>query len=348
MKPDWRLLTGWGMAGVLTILLLAWWRFEARPAEESRLSTRLLMGTLVSITTWGVPQTAAERAMDQAFDEMQRIEALTSRFIPDSAVSRLNNAPRDHDHAVPEELARVIARGVEIGNLSGGVFDIGLGPLSDLWGFSREPPPTAPPAPAAVRLWLDARARTPPPTIGITPDSKIRLASASVALDLGGIAKGYAVERAMAVLQQAGVANALINAGGDMRLAGDKNGKPWHIGLRDPRDPGGVVAVMDLTGSRAVSTSGDYERYFIADGVRHHHILDPRQGSSARSGLIAVTIQAPDSMTADGLSTALFILGETEGLKLLTHFPDSEALMIREDGGFVQTPGFIAIRHTAS
>ncbi|MBF0272296.1 MAG: FAD:protein FMN transferase [Magnetococcales bacterium] len=344
MKPGLRLLAGWGVAGIGMIALLLWWRFGGHETIEARVSTRLQMGTLVSITTWGVPDPQADQAMDRAFDEIGRIEALTSRFIPSSAVSQLNDAQRDQEQSVPEELAKVIAQGVEIGKRSGGVFDIGIGPLSDLWGFSREPPPTAPPAPEAVSRWRDTRAHTPEPAILLTPERRVRLASGAVALDLGGIAKGYAVERAMTVLRQAGVANALINAGGDMRLTGDKSGKPWHIGLRDPRNPGGVVAVMDLTGSRAVSTSGDYERFFIADGVRYHHILDPRSGAPARSGLISVTIQAMDSMTADGLSTAVFVLGETEGLKLLTYFPGSEALLIREDGHFVQTPGFVAVR----
>ncbi|MBF0627932.1 MAG: FAD:protein FMN transferase [Magnetococcales bacterium] len=332
------------MLGLIGAAALLTWGFMITAPTRMYVSTRLQMGTLVSISTWGVEENKADRAMDLAFEEIGRIEAMMSRFMPESAVAHLNQAPRGEPHAVPEELIGVIERGVEMGRLTRGAFDIGIAPLSDVWGFSREPPPEAPPPTAAIHNWLDARNGLPDQGITITPEQQILLANTAVALDLGGIAKGYAVERALEVLQRAGVANALINAGGDMRIAGAKGGQPWHIGLRDPRNPEGVVAVMDVAGSRAISTSGDYERYFMSDGVRYHHILDPKLGAPARSGLISVTVQAADSMTADALSTALFVLGGEEGLKLLRHFPGSEAFLIRADGTFIKTPGFIGTK----
>lgn len=342
---SWTRWLGWlGLFGLGMLFLLVS-RLPGEPeAEPPLLETRLLMGTLVSISTWGVEEKQAEAAMEQAFAEMSRIEGMMSRFIPTSPVSGLNDAPRGAFHTVPAELISVVSKGLEIGQLSGGAFDIGLGPLSDLWGFSREPPPETPPAPDALKKWREERDRTPGPGIELASDNRLRLTGPAIGLDLGGIAKGYAVERAMEMLRQAGVVNALINAGGDMRIAGSKGGKPWHIGLRDPRKPDGVVAVMDLTGSKALATSGDYERFFMADGVRYHHILDPKQGGSSRSGLMAVSIQAADSLTADALSTAVFVLGESAGLALLQQFPGCEALLIREDGQMVQTPGFVATR----
>ncbi|MBF0293860.1 MAG: FAD:protein FMN transferase [Magnetococcales bacterium] len=332
------------LALLLTVALLAvagWW-WQDRPVRP-RVTTRLLMGTLVEISTWGVTEPVSRRAVGLAFDEMARIEDRMSRMRPDSELARINQAQRGELQPISAELAQVVARGLEMGRLSSGAFDIGLAPLSDLWGFSLEPPPTRPPPPERIADWLAQRARQNGNGIALggTAENKIRLENAGVGLDLGGIAKGYAVEQAVGILRREGVHDALINAGGDMRILGSKGGKPWHVGLRDPRDPQGVAAILDLLGEVALSTSGDYERYFMADGVRHHHILDPKTGQSARAGLISVSVQAPDAMTADGLSTALFVLGEQAGLEMLRHFPGCEALLIRADGGHFQTPGFI-------
>ncbi|MEO5347167.1 MAG: FAD:protein FMN transferase [Magnetococcus sp. YQC-9] len=335
-----RVVTFSGMIAALLLIALARGFLSPEPPGIQS-ETRLQMGTLVTISTWGVEKGSAQRAMNAAFEEMGRIEALMSRFMADSAIGGLNAAPRQEFLPLTEELEGVIARGLEIGRLSGGQFDIGLGPLSDLWGFSREPPPDSPPAEKKLRQWLAQR--TSVTNQGIEIDAhRVRLTSASVGLDLGGIAKGYAVDRAMERLEKQGVTSALINAGGDMRIAGSKGGKPWHIGLRDPRKADGVIAVMDLTGPVSLSTSGDYERFFLVDGVRYHHILDPATAQPARSGLMSVSIQTRDSMLADALSTALFVLGEKRGLELLTQFPGSAALLIREDGTLLQTPGFIA------
>ncbi|MBF0164942.1 MAG: FAD:protein FMN transferase [Magnetococcales bacterium] len=330
-----------GIVAALFIVALA--RTLIGPSPRGiQTDTRLLMGTLVTISVWGVEKGRAQPAMNAAFEEMARIEARMSRFVATSEVASLNAAERGTWQPLSEELERVVTLGMEIDGLSGGAFDIGLGPLSDLWGFSREPPPETPPEPREIRKWLEFRSARIGPGIEIN-EHRLRLANASVGLDLGGIAKGYAVDRAMEILEREGVAHALINAGGDMRIAGSKGGKPWHIGLRDPRQADGVVAVMDLKGSVAISTSGDYERFFIHQGVRHHHILDPATGHSARSGLMSVSIQASGSFLADALSTALFVLGETKGLALLEKFPNSAALLIREDGSRIQTPGFIAV-----
>lgn len=340
----------WGAWVVIGgLILVGIWnlpRGEEPSAPHSE--TRLLMGTLVSIAIWGLDEKSASLAMDGAFNEMGRIESVMSRFLPESAVSQVNGSPRGRFHLLPEEVLIVVSRGLEFGRMSNGAFDIGIGPLSDLWGFSREPPPERAPDPTALESWLKLRSETRGAGIDLmVEDRTIRLANESVGLDLGGIAKGYAVDRAMEQLHKAGVVNALINAGGDMRIAGSKGSKPWHIGLRDPRKPDGVVAVMDIDRARAISTSGDYERFFLADGVRHHHILDPKSAAPARSGLMSVSIQANDSLTADALSTALFVLGERAGLELLHRFPGCEALLIRADGSQLQTPGFIASRIAA-
>ncbi|MBF0178432.1 MAG: FAD:protein FMN transferase [Magnetococcales bacterium] len=331
-----------GLVLTLALLLVAGWWWQERPLRPS-VTTRLLMGTLVEISTWGMPEALSMRAVALAFDEMTRVEERMSRMRPESELARINRGQRGQWQPISAELALVVDRGLAMGRLASGAFDIGLGSLSDLWGFSLEPPPTRPPPADRIAGWLAQRARQNDAGIERSGESekKIRLDNAGVGLDLGGIAKGYAVERAVEMLRREGVQDALINAGGDMRILGSKGGKPWHVGLRDPRDPQGVAAILDLAGEVALSTSGDYERFFMADGIRHHHILDPKTGQSARAGLISVSVQAPDSMTADGLSTALFVLGEQAGLAMLRHFPGCEALLIREDGSHFQTTGFI-------
>lgn len=332
----------YGVAVVVVVALLTRWMWFSEPIPP-RVTTRLLMGTLVSISTWGIPEQQEARAVGLAFEEMARIEAMMSRFQPESVVARLNSGKRGEDYPIPKELGQLLLGGLQINARSQGAFAMGLAPLADLWGFSREPYPVAPPDANAVAAWLKRYAQAVAGGIIVTttPEFMVRLQDETIGLDLGGIAKGYGVDRAVEILHREGVDNVLINAGGDMRGMGSKGGVLWHIGLKDPREPTGVVAVIDWVGGMAMSTSGDYERFFMFEGRRYHHILDPKTGDSARSGLISVSVQARDSLTADGLSTALFVLGEEAGLRLLRQFPGCEALLIRQDGGFVQTPGFV-------
>ena len=149
-------------------------------------------------------------------------------------------------------------------------------------------------------------------------------------IDLGGIAKGYAVDQSMARLEQLGIHDALVRAGGDSRVTGQRWGRPWTIGIRDPRDREGVVAVIPLA-DVAVSTSGDYERYFEQDGIRYHHIINPRTGDSARE-LQSVTIIGPDATTTDALSTSVFVLGLRDGMKLVNRMPGIDAILVDSHG----------------
>jgi thiamine biosynthesis lipoprotein len=168
-------------------------------------------------------------------------------------------------------------------------------------------------------------------------DNSIAFAREGVRINLGGIAKGYAVERVIEALRQAGVQSALATAGGDTRLLGDRWGKPWLVGIRNPDDDDGVVTRLALA-DEAISTSGDYERFFDEDGVRYHHILKPDTGDPARE-LRSVTVIGPDATLTDGLATSIFVLGAAAGLKLIEGLPDYEAVLIPTSGSLRYSSG---------
>lgn len=325
-----------GFLGV-TLLLLAGCGEEIKSHD----TTRLLMGTLVAITTWGVPTEQETPAVAAAFAEMERVEKLMSSYLEGTAVDRINRAPRGEWHEVPEELALVLELGLRMQELSGDAFDPGLFEVSRLWGFSGAVEPHEPPPPAVLDELVRQR-RCAGITLGLQQGKPhVYLENAAVGIDLGGIAKGYAVDRAVAVLRRHGVENAIVTAGGDMRVIGNKGGKPWRIGVQHPRDKAKAVAMSEVTGDLAISTSGDYERFFTHNGVRYHHLLNPADGRPARSGLLSVTIQAANSMTADALSTAVFVLGADKGLRFLEQQPGAEGLVVQEGMLWRKTQGFV-------
>ncbi|MBF0623037.1 MAG: FAD:protein FMN transferase [Magnetococcales bacterium] len=314
--------------------------------------TRLVMGTLVTITIWNEsdidqPTVAArEQAVVNAFAEIQRVDAALSRHQPKSEVSHINTLARGEFHPISDELAELMAQALAITDQSENTFDAGLLPLITLWGFSQEPPPTLPPQADEIAFWLKQR-----PTPGIILQKKpkadaigheIKLVNLAVGLDLGGIAKGYAIDRATETLQAEGIQNALINAGGDLRVLGSKGARPWKIGIQHPRSPSRVIAVSNLVGPRAMVTSGDYERVFFHQDIRYHHILDPSTGEPSRSDVISVSVQADNATLADALSTTLFVMGLEKGLALLEHYENVDALFIHEDASYYQTKGFKA------
>jgi thiamine biosynthesis lipoprotein len=309
----------------------------AASADEDAgyVDSQFMMDTYVSIRAFGE---AAESAVAAAFEEMRRVEALMSRFIPTSDVSRVNQAAGAEPVQVSEEAFMLIERALEWSEASGGAFDVTIGPVVDAWGFGGDDPRVPDPDALAKAVALVSfRA------IELDPVRKtVRLATPGMCLDLGGIAKGYAADRAAAVLRERGVKHALIDAGGNIVAVGSRpDGTPWHIGIRDPRGSsptdtiGPVVEVSDA----AVVTSGDYERFFIAEGQRYHHIFDPKTGMPANLAE-SVTIVAPNSLDADALSTAVFVLGPSEGLKILEGLEGVSAMVVDSRGQLVYSPGF--------
>jgi thiamine biosynthesis lipoprotein len=312
---------------LLGLLLAAgWWRLQSAPGPL--LETRLLMGTTVTIEADGLARDRLTAAVAAAFTEIARIEALMTPHRADSDVARLSAAPRTA--TVAPETAEVITLGLEIAARSGGAFDLTLGRLKMLWGIETETPRV----PETAELTA-ALAEIGPGALTVT-GKQIHKRAPQLAVDLGGIAKGYAVDRALAVLRAYGVTSAAVNAGGDIALLGSKQGRPWRIGIQHPRRPGEVLTTLEVI-DRAVVTSGDYERSFEQDGRRYHHLFDPRSGYPAER-CQSVTVLAPGAMLADALATALFVLGPEAGLALLADYPHVDALFVAADGRLHTTP----------
>jgi thiamine biosynthesis lipoprotein len=299
------------------------------PAVAEFRQSRLLLGTVVEIVALGPEREVLEGAVGAAFTEIARIEGLMTPHHPASDVARLTAAAGPLE--VSAETAAVIARGLQVAAASGGAFDLTLGRLKDLWAIEGE----APHLPTAAEL-ARALAGTGPGSLTLTGRT-VSKRDPALAVDLGGIAKGYAVDRAIAVLAEGGVKLASVNAGGDIRVLGDRAGRPWRIGIQHPRQPGEILATIELA-DVAVVTSGDYERFFERDGVRYHHLFDPRTGLPARR-CQAVTVVASEAVLSDALATAVFVLGPGPGLELLRHFPGVEGLVVAADGTVTTTPG---------
>ena len=318
---------------VLLVLLtigIATWRLRSGQGDDQLVRrTRIIMGTLVEITALGPDQAQLDDALNAAFAEMSRIEELMSSHLPQSEVSRLSAAPGPM--AVSPETASVIAQGLEIAARSDGAFDLGLGRLIAAWDILGEHPKV--PSAAAIAAALQG---VGPGDIQLSGQT-VSKSRPDLAMDLGSIAKGYAVDRACQLLRERGISHASVNAGGDLMLIGDREGRPWRIGIQHPRKPGEVLALVELNGGSIV-TSGDYERFFEQDGVRYHHLLDPATGQPAR-GCQSVTVVAPNATLADALATAAFVLGPEKGLRFLHQWPGVEGIIVDAAGKAVVTAG---------
>ena len=291
------------------------------------------MGTVVEMKVVATTEDAAERELDAAFQELRRVEQMATPYDPGSELSRIN-ARTDSLFTLSGELDTMFAQAMNVSGRSGGAFDPTIGALVAAWGFPDHP---ALPDSAAVPHALH-RAHNPRSWIDADPKS---------VLDLGGIAKGWGVDRAADVLGRRSGA-CLVNAGGDLVVRGTKpGGAPWLVGVQHPRDPTALYCRMNVPPGFAVATSGDYEREFEVDGVRYHHLLDPKTGYPAR-GLVSATVVAPTCAEADAWATAAFVLGPVEGLGALEREKDLEGLLLElaPDGAIVEheTTGFAALR----
>jgi thiamine biosynthesis lipoprotein len=282
------------------------------------------MGTIVQITFWTGDEVAAARAARAVFEEFERLDRMMTTWTPDSEVSRINAAAGVSAVAVSDETFTVIERALDISKRSKGVFDITVGAFQGLWKFDQDMDGTLP-DPAEVKrrvamigwrdVLLDKKKRT------------VKLRRKGMAITLGGIAKGYAVDRAVALLREQKLGDFILQAGGDMFVSGNKTDRPWTVGIRDPRGSRDQTFAVAPVRDHAFSTSGDYERGFVKDGVRYHHILDPRTGQPARLSR-SVTILARDAFTADAWSKVLFILGWEKAMPLVEKMDDFEAAFV--------------------
>lgn len=283
-----------------------------------------IMGTRCAVELWSDDAAAGEAAIEDVFAEMRRIDALMSTYKADSEISRVNATAATAPVPVSAELYALIEASLEYSRLSGGAFDITYASVGYLYDYrSRQRPADA--AIDAALPGVDYRA------LRLDPQRRtVAFARPGMRIDLGGIAKGHAVDRGIALLRARGITRAMVNAGGDTRVMGDRFGAPWVIGIRHP-DRDNEVALRIPLVDAAFSTSGDYERYFDEGGVRYHHILDPKTGRSPHA-LRSVTIIAAEALHTDGLSTSVFVLGPEAGLDLINSLDDADAILISADG----------------
>ena len=290
-----------------------------------------IMGTRIAVEVWHEDAAAAEAAIDAVIAEMHRIDALMSVYKPESQLSEVNREAANRPVEVAPELASLISRALEFSELSGGAFDITYASVGYLYDYRDRRHPT------------DAQIRAALPAINwrhvvVDPAaSMVRFLRPGVRIDLGGIAKGHAVDSSIAILAARGITNATVTAGGDSRILGDRRGRPWVVGIRHPDDRSRVIARIPLEDA-AISTSGDYERYFDEDGVRYHHIIDPKTGKSPH-GVRSVTVIAPSSTLAEGLTKSVFIMGPERGLALVESQADVDAVVVTAEGKVLYSKG---------
>ncbi len=302
--------------------------------------TRFMMGTLVEFTLSDSDTDQARAAIAAAAAEMVRVEQqFTIYGLHDNAVKRFNHSAVDSPVRLPAEVSTLLQIATEVQQQSHHAFHPALATWNRLWGFSQDPPPAAPPEARHIAV-----ARPGLSCLQYLGERRWLRHTQNCQLDFGAIAKGYAIDRGMAVLQQHGIRHAIINAGGDMRIIGNHHGKPWQIGIRHPRHKGGIIGYVRLQGDASIVTSGDYERFYIYRGKRYHHILDPHTGYPARR-VQSATVIATNATRADAWSTALFVMGK-QGLPLLQqqHMP---ALITDQQGELHLNHAMNALFHAA-
>lgn len=325
---------------VLAVLALA----GAPPsegAEKLYVRSRHLMGTPVEIRARGTDAGATQAAINAAFDEIARLELLMSHWRDDSQVARINAQAGRGPVVVAPEVIEVVTRAIEASRVTGGAFDITVAGVGALWRIDGENPrvPGPPEIKEALRhvgyrhIRVDEKART------------IAFDDPGTRIGLGGIAKGYAVDRAARVLRRRGIRSATIHAGGDMALLGADGAKPWRVAIKDPERPDYTLGWFEASDT-TVHTSGDYERMIVVNGKRYHHILDPVTGYPAKDAR-AVTVIAADGTLGDALSTGLLVMGPEKALRLAESLPGTEALIVDPRGRIRMTRGMRRRFHSA-
>ena len=285
------------------------------------------MGTRVEIQLWTDDPIEAEVLLAAGMAEFDRIEQMMSTYIEASQLSRVNREAHAEPQVVSDELFTLLQKAQELSELTGGAFDVTYDSVGQLYDYRAGVRPAEEEIAARLEA-IDYR------HVILDEDAgTVAFAVPGVRINLGGIAKGHAVEKVIEFLQDAGIEHGLAVAGGDTRLLGDRIDKPWVVGVRDPNREDAIFTRIALE-DEAISTSGDYERFFVEDGIRYHHILTPSSGKPA-GGVRSVSVIGPSATVTDGLSTSLFVLGPEEGLALIAQLVDYEALIITDDSYFV-------------
>ena len=306
---------GLGVIIVLVVLftVLAIQRQKVGPLKRSQ----MIMGTMVEITV----MPPDEQAIEAAFEEMKKVDALMSTYKENSEVSILNREGENHLSA---ETLQIIREAINFSEITGGAFDITCRPLINLWKKAKKEKVIPSPQEIKEALSLVGYEKI------LLEGDMIRFKQKGMQIDLGGIAKGYAVNRAIEALRKNGIRRALVNAGGDLYALGNgPGGEKWKVGIQDPREEDkllGIIKVKDV----GVATSGDYQRYFTIEGKRLSHIVNPKTGQTVQDVPMSVTVIAPHATTTDALATGVFVLGPQKGMELIDSLPQVEGMIISE------------------
>lgn len=336
------------LSSILCILLLSGCTKEDKVFKK----TRTEMFTTVTITVVSDSDKKAEEAIDAGFAEIRRIGELINYFSPDSELTAVNRSAGKGPVKVSRETLDTIMKAIHTADVTGGAFNPTIGPVIKLWGFSKKESerfvPSRDSVSAALRFVDYKKVKINEAA------SEVYLEDAGMELDLGGIAKGYGADKAIEVIRAKGIKAALVAIAGDIRGYGMRpDGQPWRVGVQNPRSKADkkspdddILTALYLT-DQAISTSGDYERFFTEDGKRYHHIIDPKTGFPSESQAISVSVIAPEGYISDGISTGVFVLGSQKGIALLESMglegiivdADMKAYITKGLKGIVEMPG---------
>jgi thiamine biosynthesis lipoprotein len=290
-----------------------------------------IMGTRITVELRADDPIKGSAAIDAVLAEMHRIDDLMSHYKPESELSQINAHAAEAPVKVDRELFDLLKLSLHFSELTNGAFDITYAGVGHLYDYRKHIRPTEEEIRAAL------------PTVNwrnliLDPDNlTVKFAMPGMRIDVGGIGKGYAVDRCIAILQSRGFTHAFVQAGGDSRIIGDHDGRPWVVGIRHPDDPNKIVTKLPLVDT-AMSTSGDYYRFFDDNGVRYHHIIDPHTGHPA-SKVRSATILGPTATETDGLSKTAFVIGAEKTLELINRMPNFDAIFVTPDGRVLYSKG---------
>src|SRR5262245_24705851 len=293
-----------------------------------------IMGTRITVELWADDKAKGQAAIEAVLAEMRRVDESMSTYKPTSEVSLVNARAAQEPVKISPELFDLLNTALDYSRVTDGAFDITYASVGYLYDFRKHVHPDEKEIKAALpgvnyrHVVLDPQQQT------------VRFTQPGVRIDLGGIGKGHSVDRGIALLQGRGISHALVTAGGDSRIIGDRFGKPWVVGIRHPDRKDEVIARIPLEDA-AISTSGDYERYFDEDGVRYHHIIDPHTGQSARK-VRSATIIGPTATRTDGLSKTAFVLGAEKAIEIYNRIDGIDAIVVKPDGTVLYTKGLEA------
>src|SRR3989304_1915111 len=325
---------------IICLLLFLIFGYRASVNAESKNrkfnETRLLMGTVVEVIVISDKEDVARKSIADAFSAMERVDRLMSNFKEDSDISRINRGAGIEDVAVDKDVIEVIKKSIYYSEISNGAFDITIGGVEELYKFEDK-----------GRMPEKGKFKNSVSLVGykniIINGNTVRLIKKGMKLDLGGIAAGYAVDKGIDAIKKWGINNALINAGGDIRVIGESENGKWKIGILHSREENKLINTLTLK-DISVTTSGDYRKYFISGGKRYHHILNPSTGLPTE-GVQSVTIIAPLAVDSDALATAVFVLGKKKGMEMIERLKDVEGIIIDSDGLAIYSSGVKSYIH---